>query len=112
MVSLGTHPLAILALRWLVHACLVMASVGIVSPDNRHNTLGRALLVTVLVAVLVTPFAWIWFLVIPGIIALVAWFLVYSFAYGIGFFQSLLAGLLQAALGAAVDLLFIHGRLG
>ncbi len=106
------NSLGILALRWLVHAGLVMASVGMVSPRNRSNTLGRALLVTVLVAVLVTPFAYVWFLVIPGLIALIAWSLVYSFAYGIGFVQSLLAGLLQAALGAAVDLLFIHGRLG
>jgi hypothetical protein len=106
------NSLGILALRWLVHACLVMASVGMVSPHNRSNTLGRALLVTVLVALLVTPFAWVWFLIIPGIIALVGWFLVYSFAYGLGFFQSLLAGFVQAALGVAVDVFFIHGRLG
>lgn len=104
--------LGILALRWLVHAGLVMASVGLVSPRNPSNSLGRALVVTLLVAVLVTPFAYFWFLIIPGLIALVAWFIVYSFAYGIGFGQSLLAGILQAALGAAVDLLFIHGRLG
>ncbi|GAC1347263.1 MAG: hypothetical protein NVSMB23_26220 [Myxococcales bacterium] len=104
--------LGILALRWLLHAGLVMASVALVSPHNRSNTLGRALLVTVLVAVLVTPFAYFWFLIIPGLIALFAWSLVYALAYGTGIGRSLLAGLLQAALGAAVDLLFIRGRLG
>lgn len=104
--------LGILAVRWVVHAAVVMISVGAVSPRNRANTLPRALLVTLLVAILVTPFAWAWFLVIPGLIALVAWFLVYSFAYGIGLGQSLAAGILQAAIGFLVDLFFIHGRLG
>ena len=105
------NSLGILALRWVVHAAVVMASVAIVSPRNRSNTLVRALLVTFLVALLVTPFGYFWFLVIPGIIALIAWFLVYTFAYDIGFGQALGAGILQAAIGFVVDLLFIHGRL-
>ena len=98
-------------LRWVVHAAVVMASVAIVSSGNRSNTLGRALLVTLMVAVLVTPFAWFWFLFVPGIIALIAWWLVYSFAYGIGLFQSLGAGILQVVIGALVDSFLIHGRL-
>src|SRR3984893_15584040 len=104
--------LGILALRWVIHAVVVMISVAMVSPRNPSNTLPRALLVTVLVALLVTPFAWMWFLNIPGIIALIAWFLVYSFAYGLGFGQALAAGSLQAAIGFLIDLFFIHGRRG
>jgi hypothetical protein len=90
---------------WVVHACVVMISVGAVSPGNRSNTLPRALLVTVVVAVVVTPFAWFWWLLIPGIIAFIAWFAVYSMAYGIGFLQAIAAGLVQMALEVAVDYL-------
>jgi hypothetical protein len=90
---------------WLIHALVVMVSVAAVSQGNPRNTLQRALLVTVLVAVVVTPFAWFWFLIIPGIIALVAWFLIYHFAYGIGFGQAFAAALVQVVLGAFVDYL-------
>lgn len=106
------NSIGILALRWIVHAAVVMASVAVVAPGNRSNTLPRALLVTLLVAVLVTPFSLFWFLIIPGLIALVVWFFVYSLAYGVGFGQSLLAGILQAGIGFLVDFFFIHGRLG
>lgn len=89
---------------WVLHAAVVMASVGAVSKGNPRNTLPRALLVTVLVALLVTPFAWFWFLLIPGIIAMVAWFVVYAFAYDIGIGQAFAAGLVQVALGVLVDM--------
>ena len=52
---------------------------------------------------LVTPFAYFWFLLIPGLIALVAWFLVYTVAYDIGVGQAFAAGLVQMALGLLVD---------
>ncbi len=99
-------------LRWVVHAAVVMLSVGIVSSGNQSNTLGRALLVTLMVAVLVTPFAFFWFLIVPGVIALIAWWLVYWLAYGIGPLQSFGAGILQVVIGALVDHLLIHRRLG
>jgi len=88
---------------WLIHALVVMVSVAAVSRRNPKNTLPRALLVTLLVALLVTPFAWFWFLLIPGIIALVAWFLVYNLAYDIGFGQAFAAGLVQVAIALFVD---------
>ena len=94
---------------WVVHALVVMASVATVSKSNRNNTLGRALLVTVLVAVLVTPFAYFWFLLIPGVIAMIAWFAVYTMAYDIGIAQALVAGLVQVLLGVLVDYL-LRGR--
>lgn len=91
-------------LSWLVHAAVVMMSIAAVSPGNPANTLGRALLVTCVVAVVVTPFAWFWFvLFIPALIALFAWCAVYWLAYGLGFFQAVAAALVQAALGLAVD---------
>ena len=96
--------LALKLSSWLIHALVVMVSVAAVSKGNPKNTLPRALLVTVLVAVLVTPFAWLWPLVIPGIVAL-AWFLVYTIAYDIGFGQAFAAGLVQVALGLFVDYL-------
>jgi hypothetical protein len=95
--------LALKIASWLIHAAVVMASVAVVSKGNKNNTLGRALLVTFLVALLVTPFAYFWFLLIPGLIALVAWSLVYGLAYEIGFGQAVLAGLVQVGLGVLVD---------
>jgi len=95
---------------WVVHGLVVMASVAAVSKGNRNNTLVRALLVTLLVAVLVTPFAYFWFLLIPGIIAMIAWFVVYTMAYDIGVAQAFVAGLVQVALGLLVDYL-LRGRL-
>lgn len=97
--------LALKIASWVVHALVVMASVGAVSPGNKNNTLPRALFVTFLVALLVTPFAYFWFLLIPGIIALIAWFAVYTLAYDIGVGQALAAGLVQVALAVLVDYL-------
>ena len=95
--------LAIKIASWLIHAVVVMASVGTVSKNNPRNTLGRALLVTFLVALLVTPFAYFWWLLIPGIIAMIAWFAVYTIAYEIGVGQAFVAGLVQVALAVIVD---------
>jgi hypothetical protein len=95
--------LALKIASWVLHALVVMASVAVVSKGNANNTLPRALLVTFLVAVLVTPFAYFWFLLIPGIIAMIAWFAVYTLAYDIGVGQALAAGLVQVALGVLVD---------
>jgi len=95
--------LALKVASWLLHALVVMLSVGAVSKGNSKNTLPRALLVTFLVALLVTPFAYFWFLLIPGIIALIAWFAVYTVAYDIGMAQAFAAGLVQMALGLLVD---------
>ena len=97
--------LALKIASWVVHALVVMASVGLVSPGNKNNTLPRALFVTFLVALLVTPLAYFWPLVIPGIIALIAWFAVYTLAYDIGVGQALAIGLVQVALGVLVDYL-------
>jgi putative membrane protein len=109
--SVLMSPLALLIARWVVHALVVWASVGLVTPGNPRNTIGRALLVTFLVALIVTPFAFFWFLVIPAIIAFICWVIVYTTAYGIGFFQAIAVGIVQAGIGYLVDAFLIRGRL-
>ena len=101
-----------LFVRWLIHAVVVMGAVALVSPKNPRNTLTRALVVTVIVALVVTPFAFFWFLLIPGIIALICWIIVFVAAYDIGIGQAIAVGIVQAAIGFLVDLFLIHGRLG
>ncbi len=104
--------IGVLLVRWLIHAIVVMGAVALVSPKNPRNVLPRALFVTFLVALVVTPFAFFWFLVIPGIIALVCWILVFVIAYDISVGQAIAVGIVQAAIGFLVDLFLIHGRLG
>jgi hypothetical protein len=106
------NALGVLFVRWLIHAVVVMGSVGLVSPKNPRNTLTRALLVTVIVALVVTPFAFFWFLIVPGVIALICWIVVFVAAYDIGIGQAIAVAIVQAAIGLLVDLFLIHGRLG
>jgi hypothetical protein len=106
------NALGVLLVRWLIHAVVVMGAVALVSPRNPRNTLTRALLVTVIVALIVTPFAFFWFLIIPGVIALICWIVVFVAAYDIGIGQAIAVGIVQAAIGFLVDLFLIHGRLG
>ncbi len=101
-----------LVLSWLVHSVVVMFSIGAVSSKNKENTLPRALLVTLVATVLVTPFSAFWWLVIPGLVALVLWTVIYSLAYGIGPGKALAAGIVQAALHFVVDRWILTGRLG
>ena len=89
-----------------------MGAVALVSPRNPRNRLTRGLLVTVIVALIVTPFAFFWFLLIPGIIALICWIIVFVAAYDIRIGQAIAVGIVQAAIGFVVDLFLIHGRLG
>jgi hypothetical protein len=106
------NALGVLLVRWLIHAVVVMGAVALVSPRNPRNRLTRALLVTVIVALIVTPFAFFWFLIIPGVIALICWIVVFVAAYDIGIGQAIAVGIVQAAIGFLIDLFLIHGRLG
>jgi hypothetical protein len=103
--------LSVLIVRWVVHALVVWVSVGLVTPHNPRNTVGRALVVTFLVALVVTPFAFFWFLVVPAIIAFICWVVVYTTAYGIGLGQAIAVGIVQTGIGFVVDELFLRGRL-
>jgi hypothetical protein len=106
------NAIGVLFVRWLIHGVVVMGAVALVSPKNPRNTLTRALVVTVIVALVVTPFAFFWFLLIPGVIALICWIVVFVAAYDIGIGQAIAVGIVQAAIGFLVDLFLIHGRLG
>jgi hypothetical protein len=99
-----------LLLSWVLHAVVVMASIGAVSSKNPENTLPRALLVTLLATVLVTPFSSFAWLILPGIIALVLWTLIYALAYGIGPGRSIAAAIVQAALHFVIDRWILNGR--
>ena len=104
--------LTVLLVRWLIHAVIVMSEVRLVSAKNPRITRTRSLIVTLIVALVVTPFAFFWFLIVPGLIALVCWILVFVIAYDIGIGQAVAVGIVQAAIGFLVDLFLIHGRLG
>ncbi len=103
--------LGAVALRWIISAGVTMAAVGLVSPGNSGNTFMRALGVTAIVALLVTPVMYFWFLFIPGIVALIAWFLIYRFAYNLGFLHAFVVGIVQAALAWGIDVFLVRGRL-
>ena len=92
-------------IRWLVSAAVTYAAVRTVTPNNPDNTLGRALLVTLLVAVFVTPLTgWLAIFLVPLLIAAVAWFAIYMLAYGLGPLQALGVGILQTLIGWVVGL--------
>ena len=104
--------IGMVALRWIVAAIITMVAVGAVTPENKDNTLPRALGVTAIVALLVTPFMWMWFLLIPAIVGVIAWFLVYRIAYGVRTGQAIAVGIVQAGVSFLVDWLLIQGTLG
>lgn len=99
--------IGMVALRWILAAIITMVAVGAVTPDNHDNTLPRALGVTAVVALLVMPFMWMWFLVIPALIGMIAWFFVYRLAYGVKTGQAFAIGLVQVVVSFLVDWLLI-----
>lgn len=99
------RPMLQLLAHWVVSAIVLMASVALVTPKNPDNRLGRALLVTFVIALLSPLTSWLgWVLIVPALVGLVLWFLVYTFAYGIGALQAIAIGIVQSVLGYAVDL--------
>ena len=93
-------------IRWLVSAAVTMAAVRMMTPNNPRNTLGRALAVTFLVALIVTPLTgWLAILIVPLLIALVAWFAIFMIAYDLGALQAIGVGILQTVIGWLVGIL-------
>jgi len=92
-------------IRWLVSAAVTMAAVRMMTPNNPRNTLARALGVTFLVALIVTPLTgWLAILIVPLLIAMVAWFAIFMIAYDLGALQAAGVGLLQTVIGWLVGL--------
>src|SRR5947209_12042887 len=91
--------------RWVIHAAVTVAAVRLITPGNPRNTLSRALLVTFVVAAVVTPMTLFWFLLVPLIVAAIAWIAIYMLAYGLGPLQAMGTGLMQVVIGWLVGVI-------
>ncbi len=94
--------------RLAVSAVVLMLSVGWVSPGNRYNTVGRAALVSILLAIAsyLTLARFLWFLLLPWFLYAFIWLATIMGAYGIGFFSALLLAIALTILSLLVSLLF------
>ena len=94
--------------RLAVSAVVLMLSVGWVSPGNRYNTVGRAALVSILLAVAsyLTLARFLWFLLLPWLLYAFIWLATIMGAYGIGFFSALLLAIALTILSLLISLVF------
>jgi putative membrane protein len=94
--------------RLAVSAVVLTLSVGWVSPGNRYNTVGRAALVSILLAIAsyLTLARFLWFLLLPWLLYAFIWLATIMGAYGIGFFSALLLAIALTILSLLVSLLF------
>lgn len=97
--------LAAFAVRFALSAAVLMAAVGLVSPGNPSNTLGLALVVSVILSVAwyVTLAKFLWFLLLPWLLYVAFWFAAITGAYGIGVLRALLVAVGMAILAALVE---------
>jgi putative membrane protein len=101
------HLLAFLV-RLAASAAVLWLAVAWVSPGNPANTVGRAVLVSVVlsVAYYVTLAKFLWFLVIPWLIYAAIWVAVVKGTYGLGLGRALLVALALTLLSWVVTALF------
>jgi putative membrane protein len=101
------HLLAFLV-RLAASAAVLWLAVAWVSPGNPANTVGRAVLVSVVlsVAYYVTLAKFLWFLVIPWVIYAAIWVAVVKGTYGLGLGRALLVALALTLLSWIVSALF------
>ncbi len=94
--------------RLAVSAVVLMLSVGWVSPGNRYNTVGRAAMVSILLAIAsyLTLARFLWFLLLPWLLYAFIWLGTIMGAYDIGFFSALLLAIALTILSLLVSLLF------
>jgi putative membrane protein len=94
--------------RLAVSAGALMLSVGWVTPGNPRNTVGRAALVSVLLAFAsyLTLARFLWFLLLPWLVYAGIWLTTIMLAYEIGFFSSLLLAIALTVLSFLVSLIF------
>lgn len=97
--------LAAFLLRLVLSAAVLMASVGLASPGNPSNTLGVAVVVSVVLSVLwyVTLARFLWFLLLPWLLYVVFWFGAVAGTYGLGVIQALIVAIGLAILSALVE---------
>ena len=94
--------------RLAVSAVVLMLSVGWVSPGNRYNTVGRAALVSILLAIAsyLTLARFLWFLLLPWLLYAFIWLATIMGAYGIGVFSALLLAIPPTILSLLISLVF------
>ncbi len=102
-----SHVLAFV-IRLVLSAGVLWLSVGWVSPDNPRNTFGRAVLVSLLLAVAyyVTLVRFLWFLVVPWLVYALIWLMVIMASYALSFLRSLLLALALTFLSWLAELIF------
>ena len=100
--------LVALAVRLLVSAVVLMLAVGWVTPGNPQNTLGRALLVSLVLSVAsyLTLARFLWFLVLPWLLYALVWVATVMGAYDVGFLAALLLAIALTLLHFLVSLIF------
>jgi putative membrane protein len=106
------HVLAFLV-RLVTSAVVLMLAVGWVSPGNPSNTAGRAVVVSLFLAVAsyVTLARFLWFLFFPWLLYALIWLGTVMGAYGVGFFSALLLSIALTLLSFLVSLIFGVRRL-
>ena len=97
--------LADFLVRLALSVLVLMAAVGLTSPGNPNNTLGQALVVSVLLSILwyVTLARFLWFLLLPWLLYAAFWFGAIMGTYGLGVLQALIVALGLAILSALVE---------
>jgi hypothetical protein len=94
--------------RFAVTVVLLMLGVGWVSPHNKSNTVGRAVVVSLVLgaAWYLTLAHWYWWAVLPWLLYVVVYFIVVAIAYGLGFVRGVLLALALAFLSFLVGVFF------
>ena len=94
--------------RLAVSTGVLMLSVGWVSPGNRYNTVGRALLVSVALSLAsyLTLARFLWFLLLPWLLYAAIWLATIMGAYELLFPAALLLAVALTVISFLVSLVF------
>jgi putative membrane protein len=99
--------------RLLVSAAVLMLAVAWVSPGNPHNTVSRAAVVSLFLALAsyLTMARFLWFLLLPWLLYAVVWLATVMGAYGLPFASALLLAIALTLISFLVSLVFGVQRL-
>jgi putative membrane protein len=97
--------LAAFLLRLVLSALVLAVAVGLVSPANPENTIGRALVISVVLSIAwyITLAKFLWFLLLPWLLYVVVWLATIMGSYGIGFLSALVVALGMTLLSWLVE---------
>jgi putative membrane protein len=99
--------------RLVSSAAVLMLAVGWVSPGNPYNTVERAAVVSLFLAIAsyVTLARFLWFLLLPWLLYAIVWLATVMGAYGLGFGAALLLAIALTLISFLVSLVFGVRRL-